>query len=195
MKEKYRTLLEKAYELEGLILLAMSKDEMPEGLQELIERKVSELMEEENAKRSAEEQSQKLEIPEDDSLETKVSAEEDSAHDSSLEEDITYQVPAEEDDMPYYSLVDEEEERPSRRKPRLKEQKKLPVFSLNDRFLFIRELFEGDAAVFNEALNRIAACRNFDDAKEYLTKERGLNPDEREEDERFLGIIEAYFRK
>ena len=72
-------------------------------------------------------------------------------------------------------------------------KRKLPTFSLNDRFLFMREIFEGDASLFNTALNRIAAARSFEEAQDYLVGECGLNPDELDTDARFVAIIRDYF--
>lgn len=167
MKEKYKNILEKVYELEGLLLLALSKDEMPEGLESLIERKLTELT--------------------------------DMEHENKTRLDLKRDEPGEESlgDNTFYALEDEEE--PERSKhPRKKQQtprrKKLPVFSLNDRFLFLRELFSGDATAFNSALNRIAACDNFSVARNFLISECGLRPDDRETDKRFMTVIEEYFR-
>lgn len=103
------------------------------------------------------------------------------------------------DSFESYVIEDDDEEeivvkRPPRKKvaKRAKEKKK-PVFSLNDRFLFIRELFGGDASKFNMVVERIGAYDNFNDVKDYLMREYDLDP-EKETDERFFKIIEETYR-
>lgn len=102
-------------------------------------------------------------------------------------------------DSAFYNLEDDEEDRAFTRHKNSQHNhgrhgaKRLPVFSLNDRFLFMREIFDDDAAVFNTALNRVASYRSFAEALDYLIGECGLNPDESETDERFVGIIKDYF--
>lgn len=197
MKTKYRETLEKVYEVEGLLLLAMSKDTTPEGLDELIERKISELMADERQQAENEPEPEPSPVTEKKAEPRK-------------EASIERQAPLAEQESPYYALEDEDEERPeparqknvqsgANRRPQgaVRQEdrtRKQPIFSLNDRFLFMRELFGGDASAFNAALNRIAALSNIDEARDYLVGECGVNPEAGEVDERFHIIIEEYFR-
>ena len=50
-----------------------------------------------------------------------------------------------------------------------------PVFSINDRFLFARELFAGSMADFEESLKEVASMESYDEAEEYFVTERGFN--------------------
>lgn len=206
MKERYRNILEKVYEVEGLLLLAMSKEETPEGLDDLIERRLSELMADEEtcgevaAPVASEEQA---EAPDVTVVAPEAAVEKDPV--APLVEDT---VDIGEPDMTFYALEDDDDPRDSRmgasRPPRASGRDEArrrkepgrpqPVFSLNDRFLFIREIFEGDAAAFNAALNRVAASSGFADAQDFLVGECGLRPDDEETDARFLAVIEAYFK-
>lgn len=53
----------------------------------------------------------------------------------------------------------------------------LPSFSINDRYLYIREIFNGNPVAFDEAMDRIACCCNREEAEEYLYAELELNPE------------------
>lgn len=175
-KEKYRKKLERAYELEGLLLLAMSKDEMPEGLESLIEKKIEQLMkaelEEEADGLSPAQETPRGEAP---------------AEDGSLGGDAFYALEDDDDEVAVPSAEKTAE------KGVINSGNGQPVFSLNDRFLFIRELFDGDAATFSEAISRVSSFRGFDDAEAYLEGELGLSPEESEEAGRFMEAIERYF--
>lgn len=166
MKERYKNILEKVYEVEGLLLLAMSKEEIPQGLDELIERRLSELM--------ADEEYQAQPAVQNDS--TKI-------------EETEIGNKYEEEESTFYMLEDNEEFD----KPVAKE-KKPPVFSLNDRFLFTRELFDGDAADFKAVISSIARFGSFSQARDYLMGECRINPEASETASRFLDIIESYFK-
>lgn len=160
MKDRYKVLLEQAYELEGLLLLALKKEEVSDQLSALIERKINEF----------------------------------GLREEPIEE------PAQEkavDSMSYYNIEDDDEEhrpQPERRRPRPEPRRGKPVFSLNDRFLFIREIFAGDAKTFNVVLNHIAGCSGFAEAEDYLMGEHGLNAEANETHARFIEVISDYFK-
>lgn len=69
-----------------------------------------------------------------------------------------------------------------------------PTYSINDRFLFIRELFDGDAAAFNKAMEDVAAMDSFEEAESYFTDEKGFD-EESDTAVRFFEILLAYFKK
>lgn len=170
MKERYKNILEKVYEIEGLLLLALSKEEMPEGLEQLIERRISELTEEETTSKKSAGTEFSLPIPE-----------EETKDETDTETDT------------FYALEDDDDDKPSGRLQKVTMQRKAPVFSLNDRFLFMRELFDNDAAAFNAMLQRVAALDDYPSAVDYLREEWSINP-EGDTDARFLAVIEDYFR-
>lgn len=190
MKAYYKKLLDLTFELEGLLLLGLNKEEMPDSLKEAIQKKLEQLCEEKEVKLPAE----KAKNNEENKLVEKSVSNEGN-------QEIPYYVAGraeipEDDFMPFYSLEDDEASEPQikqKPQPRKNHGKKLPVFSLNDRFLFIRELFDGDAGTFNTVLNRIASMESFAEAERYLTENYCRNRKESETEDRFLNVIEDYF--
>lgn len=67
-----------------------------------------------------------------------------------------------------------------------------PVFCLNDRFRFCRELFGNSENEFNSTLNLIAAMHNYAEAEDYFLNELGWDADNAEVSD-FLEIIKIYF--
>lgn len=78
-------------------------------------------------------------------------------------------------------------------KPPVKGQNKKPTFTLNDRFLYTREIFEGNASAFKAAIEKITTFTNYNDAKNHFVKELGLKPNRKEADKAFLNMIKLYF--
>lgn len=52
-----------------------------------------------------------------------------------------------------------------------------PVFTLNDRFRFIRELFKGNSQDFNDTLKQLSSMTSADEVVEYLTDDLCLDPE------------------
>lgn len=75
--------------------------------------------------------------------------------------------------------------------PRLETPKK-PVFSINDRFRFIRSLFGGSADSFNSALADVAALESYDEAEDLFLGQLEWNPQDPDV-EAFLNILKKYF--
>ena len=99
----------------------------------------------------------------------------------------------------FYVIEDDDDEeeipaRPTRKSSSGSTMRKKPVFSLNDRFLFIRELFGGDASKFNMVVERSRSFENFKEAKDYLMREYLLDA-EKETDGRFLQIVEDVYKQ
>lgn len=67
-----------------------------------------------------------------------------------------------------------------------------PKFSLNDRFLYTRELFNGDANAFNEAIEKISTFERYGDAEAYFMKELALDPSKSETHKAFLKMIKSF---
>ena len=51
------------------------------------------------------------------------------------------------------------------------------AFTLNDKFRFTRELFDGDKTRFADALNMLMAMRSLDEARDYLAADLAIDPD------------------
>jgi hypothetical protein len=66
------------------------------------------------------------------------------------------------------------------------------AIGVNDKFLFIRELFNGSPESYNQALGRLNGVRSFDDAKAVLTSFTGDNKETRIL-KQFLDIIKRKF--
>ena len=96
----------------------------------------------------------------------------------------------EEDDI-FLTLEDEDEEEPTQTVPvagnvnpattntnTSKERKNLKTcFSLNDRFLYARELFGGNMRTFDSTLSQIEQLRDFADVERYVFDELGWSAD------------------
>ena len=67
-----------------------------------------------------------------------------------------------------------------------------PKFSLNDRFLYTRELFNGDANAFNSAIDKISTFERYEDAEVYFMKELSLDPSKSETHKVFLKMIKSF---
>lgn len=52
-----------------------------------------------------------------------------------------------------------------------------PVFTLNDRFRFIREIFKGNSQDFNDTLKQLSSMTSADEVVEYLTDDLCLDPE------------------
>lgn len=66
------------------------------------------------------------------------------------------------------------------------------AFSINDAFLFRREIFHGSKADFDSALNQIATFDNIARLEQYVREELRLNP-HKSPGKDFIGCISPYF--
>lgn len=71
---------------------------------------------------------------------------------------------------------------------------KLPVFTINDKFRFRRELFSNSEADFVETLNVLGAMSSFEEAEDYLYNDLCWDSSSDEVAE-FMTIIKDYFDK
>lgn len=216
-KDKLNELLDSIYELEGLVHLALTRDDNPARLPELITEKGRQLA------AFAAEVSASTEFSSDEELrddrgkveenvkaEDSVKKEEESPADHEvmvqeiptdsqpmMEEIMTTPIPMIEEDMQavvesvFDSLPGNETvvEPASRQQPRGK-----LVFSINDRYRFKRELFGNSDADFNTTLALVASMDSYDEAEDYFLGE--MNWDQkREEVAEFLEIIKKYFKE
>lgn len=67
-----------------------------------------------------------------------------------------------------------------------------PVFTLNDRFRFIRELFKGNSQDFNDTLSLVATMTSADEITEYLTEDLCLDPENQDVAD-FIAIVTQRF--
>lgn len=66
------------------------------------------------------------------------------------------------------------------------------MFSLNDLFLFRRELFQGSQVLFDRALEDVGTCSSATEAREKLVNNYALDP-KRPEAKEFLAVISGLF--
>lgn len=66
------------------------------------------------------------------------------------------------------------------------------MFSLNDLFLFRRELFQGSQVLFDRALEDVGRCSSATEAREQLVNNYAIDP-KRPEAKEFLAVISGLF--
>ena len=66
-------------------------------------------------------------------------------------------------------------------------------FTINDKYFFRREVFDGDEQAFEDTLDLFAAMNSFDEAKEYIYDDLMLDP-QNQDVKSFMEIIETYFK-
>ncbi len=170
-------LLDCIYELEGLVHLALSRDDSPEALPELIARKGEELSQ--RACGIARDTTTVVEVAAPAVVKEKV----EIPAPVEIEENIAVSAPvvAEKVVVPKPVSVSPE--------PRGK-----LVFSINDRYRFKRELFNNSDADFNNTLAFVASMENYDEAEDYFLGELQWDPSSREVID-FLEILKKYFKE
>lgn len=204
-KEKLNQLLDSIYELEGLVHLALNRDDNPEHLSELIKKKGEEL----SLYAShvvTRQQAHPQELPQQSAMPHGVkqmeSIEETPLYvvDNFIEDDVKVSNVVEDDIKPavdavFSALQDpdiidiDEENMQIPKEPRGK-----LVFSVNDRYLFKRELFGNSDADFNNTLSLVASMENYDEAEDYFLGEMQWDPKKQEVVD-FLEIIKRYFKE
>jgi hypothetical protein len=67
------------------------------------------------------------------------------------------------------------------------------AIAINDRFLFIRELFEGDTSLFSQTVNKLNAMHNLEEAKQYMQTVAKNWDDTTEPAQLFLSIVQRRY--
>lgn len=166
-KENLNALLDSIYELEGLVHLALTRDDSPARLPELIVRKGKELS----------------------CLASKIAGSDDKEAD--VNDDgillIEEETHLNEEETEVNGMDIDEENLSAEPRGRL-------VFSINDRYRFKRELFANSDADFNNTLALVASMEGYDEAEDYFLGE--LQWDQKKTDVvDFLQIIKKYFKE
>ncbi|MDE6009950.1 MAG: hypothetical protein K2F87_00690 [Muribaculaceae bacterium] len=190
-----RQMLDLTYELEGLLHLALGREDAPARIACLISAKISELS---SCRPDHTPLPETTPENEKENETAEVAAEEYETDDFSsydLDDDepepapviATVKVPDldPEPDPVVTPASRHEDERP-------RQTAAAPVFSLNDRFLYSRELFGGRVTDFETALKEIASMESYEEAEEYFITERGFNP-ELPVVQDFFAVISNYF--
>lgn len=177
------TMLEKAIEIEGLIRILRDGEPSPEAY-DLLRRKTAELAE------IAARLPESAVNPEACAPEDRVFSSEDRVF--SVKEkptEVTSSENAGDDDDIFISadIEDEEEVHPA-------EKNLKSAFSLNDRYLFSRELFDGNMKMFDATLKFLEGIENFADIEDYFYNELQWDPDNSNV-AAFLEILRPHFRE
>ena len=195
-KKKLNEMLDTVYELEGLIYLALNREDSLGNLKRLIKLKSKALSDicDNISPDSVTDQTQEMLS--------------DNYFYSSEE---TNDIPPRPSKQPVQKSVinnDDSESRPEGEERRESKAKNLDenvnkdepsnrprgrlVFSVNDKFRFRRELFENSDASFNTTLALVASMDSYEEAEEYFVEELQMDPGNQTVAE-FLEIIRKYF--
>lgn len=179
-KDELNNLLDTIYELEGLVHLAITRDDSPAKLPELIAHKGEEISR--LTKNLGKNEPEPEPIPEPEPVLIPEP------------EPILEPAPI---PMPEPSFVAEENRSPVSEPETLSilhspEPRGKLVFSLNDRYRFKRELFGGSDTAFNATLSLVASLDSYDEAEEYFLEEKQWDP-ARPEVTEFLEILKKYY--
>ena len=177
MKNNLRELLDKIYELEGLVHLTLEREDKNGDFTRLISSKGKEIGDLCLAL--------KPEIPSESSSENR--NEEDGHYSSNFDE---YSIDDTEETEESSDIIEKDVD--SVNEKRVLQRGKL-VFTINERFRFKRELFGNSDADFNNTLALVASMENYDEAEDYFLNEEGLNIDNPAVRD-FLDIIKKYFK-
>lgn len=183
MNNSLRTLLDRIYELEGLVHLAMQREDVARDFIRLISDKGNDVAAMCNALSEA--SGSTTGTPQNDYGMTA------SLPDLQLEE---YEIIEDRDSDPARESASDANDDKGGLPPAVSEAKngKL-VFSINERFRFKKELFSNSDVDFNNTLALVASMDNYEEAEEYFLNEEGFdiaNPLVRE----FLEVLKRYFK-
>lgn len=198
-------MLDKVYELEGLVMLALSRDDSRESIERLINVKIGELGSSTDVSAIHPsgggfdfDASYNLEEPEPEpavEIPAPAAAVEVAAPAPAVEIPSPVSVSAPAVETPVIA--------PAPQTPASVTQAETPaparsgvagrlVFSINDRYRYRRELFAGNDAAFSDALSRVAAMDSYDEAEGYFLDDCQWDP-ERPEVVDFMGVLRKYF--
>lgn len=201
-KEKLNELLDSVYELEGLIHLAINRDDMPEVLPSLIVRKGRELLRLAETVAGKTEVTDKVSVPEETGafFEQEKECFNNNEEDELAVEDYGVDV----NDEPDFLTAPEVTTPPAPDyhaepdydpyvEPALEPRGRL-VFSINDRYRFKRGLFNQSDADFNTTLSLVASMDSYEEAEDYFLNELQWDPASGDVAD-FLEIIKKYFKE
>jgi len=199
---QYSILLDKVYELEGLLHLAVNRDNPPATLDVLIRRKAVEITSE-IAELPVSEVTEADEpdiaydsdpcIDSDPSGEPAPGDETDDIYD----DDESYEE-YDESDAEYVADTEDTDGEADDDSDGEPDDKELPApkkfaFSINDRFRFRRTLFDNSDRKFNVAVASVSACHSYEDAEQMLVEDYGWNSEDIEVAD-FMRLVSNYFK-
>lgn len=200
MEIKLRELLDKIYELEGLIHLSLKREDAYNDFVRLIKNKGNEVAQacenlQDNPKTESITEDESKQLYNNDSVETDSQEEEDfSFEEYSIDEEPENisEINQDEDSTDDYSDPDEDSKLLPKYEVETPTKGKL-VFSINERFRFKKALFQDSDVDFNNTLALVASMESYEEAEEYFLNEEGLMRNDPVVIE-FLEIIKRYFK-
>lgn len=194
MESGLRELLDKIYELEGLVHLALKRDVSSDDFLRLIARKgmeISELCkvkrEEANEEKSIQLNQTEYQITEEEHQHLSPSLEPFILEEYSIDEEIS------ESDDNSLEVVEPADNQESEKNNNPEEQRGKLVFSINDRFRFRKELFDNSDIDFNNTLALVASMENYEEAEDYFINEEGFDKNNPVVIE-FFDVLKRYFK-
>ena len=178
MESKLRNLLDKIYELEGLVHLSLKRGESIDDFLRLIARKGKEV---EQLCDSLQPESR------DNVTGIQQNAENDMAPEAFGNEG--YVLEEEEISFPEEYAIEDEDKIESRKD----ESRGKLIFSINDRYRFRHQLFNDSDPEFNNTLVLVASMDDYDEAEDYFLNEQGWDPTNANVRD-FLSMIKRYFK-
>lgn len=165
-EEAIQDLLDITYELEGLLHLATARaDDIPASLPALIGNKIAELSEYIATAEPEPEMPALSDEPEPLQTYAAVGPEPEPEPEPEQEPEPEHE-PEPEPEKPTVTA------KPKQAAPAAKPS---PAFSLNDRFLFTRELFKGDRSGFDDAVSRLPLMDSYEEAEQFFADEYGFD--------------------
>ena len=204
-KKDLNNLLDSIYELEGLVHLAISRDDNPASLPELITRKGVELAS--LARIVSQSENSPVVVAQGTAVfdstpepEVKIMVEDTSeSNDEPMYDEPMYDDSTEEEAPVIHieeTVVENEAFTEAPLKHPVAQERFEPrgrlVFSINDRYRFKRELFNNSDAEFNTTLALVASMENYDEAEDYFLGELQWDPANQDVTD-FLEILKKYF--
>ena len=185
---KIKEILSKTYELEGLLLLALERNDLQNFPVLLLKKgnEINDLLENLINKNLSDINN---ESPNDSndcySLEDEISSSDQMTTNDSLSSKEIPVIVSEE-----IKIVDEIQKEPFTITDN--DSRGKLVFSINDRFRFRQSLFENSDVDFNNTLAFVASMENYDEAEDYFINEQGWNTNDINV-KAFLEILKKYF--
>lgn len=197
MKNPLPDLLDKIFELEGLITLALKRSDIPEELTRLIAKKGKAIAESCAGLSTAEAPADSIPQPPVPLPEPPAKLPEESEPEET--DDSFFSEYSLEDDETQPSQTESQNSDPWRdeitlspSEPERLERGKL-IFSINEKFRFRKELFDNSDIDFNNTLALVASMETFEEAEDYFLNEEGFDMQNKVVKE-FMEVIKRYFR-
>ena len=199
MKNTLRILLDRIFELEGLVTLALKRDDSPEEFLRLISQKGSEIAEESKKlkefginKMSNEPDTSLIQDKIVDSLYIGSGNPSDSQSSTNMDDEFSLSEYSIDDDSEE-SLNNDEIDNPNNSEESSPRERGKLIFSINEKFRYRKELFDNSDIDFNNTLALVASMETFEEAEDYFLNEERFDPANPIVIE-FMDVIKRYFK-